>query len=89
MNKLTLALAVGTLAVAGIPGAHAQAYADPGFYGAIGYYNVAPKSNNGVLAGAFKSDIGSDSEPTVTLGYKFNGNWSAEAWLPLRSSSMT
>lgn len=83
MNKLALALAAGTLAVAGMSNAHAQSYSDPGFYAAIGYYDVAPKSNNGVLAGAFKSDIGSDAAPTATFGYKFNGNWSVEAWLPL------
>ncbi len=83
MNKLVIALAAGTLAAAATPGVRAQSFGDPGFYAAIGYYDVAPKSNNGVLANTFRSDINSDAEPTVTLGYKFNRNWSAEAWLPL------
>lgn len=59
MNKFAFALAAGTLAVVGTSTAHAQSCSDPGFYGAIGNYDVAPKSNNGILAGAFKSDIGS------------------------------
>lgn len=83
MNKITLALSAGVLAAAGMSSALAQSYSDPGFYGAIGYYDVSPKSDNGVLAGAFNSTVGSDAEPTLTLGYKYNGNWSAEAWLPL------
>lgn len=83
MNKLALVMAAGALSVAATSGIHAQSFNDPGFYAAIGYYDVTPKSNNGVLAGAFKSDIGSDAEPALTLGYKLNGNWSAEAWLPL------
>lgn len=83
MNKLALILAAGTLSAAAIPAVHAQSYGDAGFYAALGYYDVAPKNNNGILAGAFKSDIDSNAQPTVTLGYKFNPNWSAEAWLPL------
>lgn len=83
MKILSFTLAAGVLAVAGMTSAHAQSVSDPGFYAAVGYYNVSPKTDNGVLAGAFKSSIDSDSEPTVTLGYKFTGNWSAEAWFPL------
>lgn len=61
MNKLALALAIGTLTTAGLSSVHAQSVTDPGFCGAMGYYDVAPKSNNGVLAGVFKSDIDSDA----------------------------
>lgn len=83
MKLLPLSLVAGALAVAGIAPSQAQSVSDPGFYAALGYYNVSPQSDNGVLAGAFKSKINSDAEPTVTLGYKFTGNWSAEAWFPL------
>jgi outer membrane protein len=83
MNRFAFALAAGTLAVAATSTVRAQSFDAPGFYAAIGYYDVAPKSSNGVLANTFHSDIDSDAEPTVTLGYRFDRNWSAEAWLPL------
>lgn len=82
MKLLSLTLIAGALGAAAMAPAQAQNISDPGLYAAIGYYNVTPKSNNGVLAGAFKSRIDSDSAPAVTLGYKFNGNWAAEAWYP-------
>lgn len=82
--KLTrLALIPAVLFATGIGVAHAQSYSDPGFYGALGYYDVSPKSNNGVLAGAFNSSINSDAEPTLTLGYRFQQGWGVEAWLPI------
>lgn len=62
---------------------HAADHGAPGFYGMVGYSDVSPKSNNGVLAGAFHSSIGSDAEPSLTLGYRFDGGWAAEAWLPV------
>lgn len=83
MKAVSLILAGCALAFAQTGGLHAQDYAAPGFYGAIGYGNVAPKSNNGVLAGAFHSSINEDWEPTLTLGYRFPQSWSAELWLPI------
>jgi outer membrane protein len=79
-----LFLSVLALVVAGSSAAAlAQSAPESGFYGAVGYSSVAPKSHNGVLAGAFHSSINDDSEPTLTLGYRFTPNWGAEAWLPL------
>lgn len=83
MKSISLTLAAAALALTGMATAHAQDYAAPGFYGAIGYYDVSPKNHNGVLAGAFQSDINSDAEPTLTLGYRFKQGWGVEAWLPL------
>lgn len=83
MKVLTLTILAASLAVAGMAAAHAKDYSAPGFYGAIGYYDVSPKSNNGVLAGAFNSSINSDAEPTLTLGYRFPRNWGVEAWFPI------
>lgn len=83
MKTLSLTLVAGALALAGIAGARAQDYSAPGFYGAIGYNEVSPKSDNGVLAGAFNSSINSDWEPTLTLGYRFPRGWGVEAWLPI------
>ena len=83
MKVASLATLAGALVLAAAGTAQAQQASGPGFYGAIGYHYVNPKSGNGTLAGAFRSDINSDSEPTLTLGYNFDANWSAEAWLPL------
>lgn len=83
MKTLSLTLISGALALAGVGATHAQDFSAPGFYGAIGYNNVSPKGNNGVLAGAFNSSIGDDSEPSLTLGYRFPQNWSVEAWFPV------
>lgn len=83
MKALSLTLLAGALLAATAGTATAQSATGPGFYGAIGYHNVSPKSGNGTLAGVFSSDINSDAEPTLTLGYQFDSNWSAEAWLPL------
>lgn len=83
MKTLALPLAFGTLFAAAALPVHAGDGSGPGFYGALGYASVQPKSGNGTLAGAFKADIDNDAEPVLTLGYRFDGNWSAEAWLPL------
>ena len=83
MKSLSLTLIASCLFAAGSLPAFASHGDAPGFYGAVGYASVQPKSNNGTLAGAFKADINSDAEPVLTLGYRFDGNWSAEAWLPL------
>lgn len=86
MKPLSLTLMAGALLLAGVATAQAQSaqdYASPGFYAALGYGSVDPKSNNGVLAGTFHSSINSDAEPTLTLGYRFDGGWGAEAWFPV------
>lgn len=86
MKHVPLALCAVALCVAGIASAQAQSAQDfsaPGFYGALGYTEVHPKSNNGILAGAFNSSINSDAEPTLTLGYRFQQGWGVEAWLPI------
>lgn len=83
MKTLSLRIACAALMAAGLGTAHAQDAGTPGFYGAIGYYSVNPQSHTGTLAGTFKSSIGKDSEPTLTLGYRFDSRWSAEAWLPI------
>lgn len=83
MKALTLTFTACALALAGMSGVHAQDYNAPGFYGAIGYSDVSPKNNNGVLAGAFHSSIGDDAEPALTLGYRFPQSWGVEAWFPI------
>lgn len=83
MQASTLTSIGCALAIALSGSAQAQDYSAPGFYGAIGYNDVAPKSNNGVLAGAFNASISDDWEPTLTFGYRFPQNWSAEVWLPI------
>lgn len=83
MKALPLTLTACALALAGVGTAMAQDYSSPGFYGTLGYNDVAPKSNNGILAGAFHSSIGDDAEPALTLGYRFPQNWSVEAWFPI------
>ena len=83
MKAIHLTAMAGALALAGIAPVYAQDHVAPGFYGAIGYNNVSPQSNTGVLAGAFRSSIGSDSEPTLTLGYRFPQGWGVEGWLPI------
>jgi outer membrane protein len=46
----------------------------------VGAHAVAPKSDNGSLAGgALKTDVGNDAKPTVTLEYFLNPNWGIEA----------
>jgi len=83
MKTIPLILSGGILLAAASLPAQAQKVDQSGFYGAIGYDSVQPQSGNGTLAGTFKTDINNDAEPTLTLGYRFNGSWSAEAWLPI------
>lgn len=83
MKAVPLTILATVITLAGMASAHAQDYSTPGFYGAIGYNNVSPKSNNGVLAGAFNSSISDDWEPTLTFGYRFRLGWGVEAWLPI------
>ena len=75
-NILGLGLA---LTLAGIAG---TACADEGGDWVVkaGVHTVVPESNNGRLGdGALKTDVGSDTRPTVTLEYLLNRNWGIEA----------
>lgn len=83
MKAIPLILAGGVMLAAASQPARAQNGDQPGLYGAIGYDSVQPQSGNGTLAGTFKTDINNDARPTLTLGYRFNSAWSAEAWLPI------
>jgi outer membrane protein len=78
-----LTLLAGAVLASAVVSAQAQDAARPGFYAAIGVHSVNPKSGNGTLAGAFKTDINSDTEPSLTLGLRVDEHWSAEAFLPL------
>ncbi|GGA67414.1 membrane protein [Arenimonas soli] len=45
----------------------------------VGAHVVAPKSNNGALAGgALAADVGDDWRPTITAEYFFSPNWGLE-----------
>ncbi len=65
MMKLLAAASIG-LALA----ASAAAAQEAGqFTIGVGIGSVAPKNNNGTLAGAFRSSVGSNVQPTVTFEY--------------------
>ncbi len=66
-------LGLGLLASA----AHAE-----GFSATLGYQNVNPKSNNGLLAGA-EASIDDAWALTGSAAYHFTDNWSAELWTGL------
>lgn len=79
MTAGVLTMAVGTAARA----QDMQDYAEPGFYGAVGYGNVSPKSSTGTLLGVFNSSVNNDAEPTLTLGYRFPQGLGLEVWTPI------
>lgn len=71
IKVLVLALAAGMAA-----NAHAD---DSNWVVKFGVHNVAPKSDNGNLAGGtLKADVGDDARPTVTLEYLATPNWGVE-----------
>lgn len=71
-----LATAVAFALAASAPLAQAQ---DQNWIVKVGVHSVDPKSNNGTLAGgAFKSEVGSDVEPTITGEYLFAPEWGIE-----------
>ncbi len=83
MNKKITVLALATAAaLAAIAGTASAADNGSGFYGAVGWHQLNPKSNNGTLAGA-RTDVNSASRPDLTLGYNFDQNWGAQVWMPL------
>ncbi|AIF46316.1 OmpW/AlkL family protein [Dyella japonica] len=74
---LALAATLGALAV---PAAHAEG-ADS-WVVRVGGAVVAPKGNNGTLAGA-RADVSSSTRPTIDLEYMFTPNWGVDvlgAW---------
>lgn len=72
MNKMLPAAIVAALALAGVGRAHA---ADTSWVVKVGAHVVAPTSDNGTLAnGAFKVDVGNDTQPTITAEYMFTPN---------------
>lgn len=83
MKVLFLMLFVGVLFVVMVGVVQVQSIFGLGFYGVIGYYYVNFKSGNGMLVGVFCSDINSDFEFILILGYNFDSNWSVEVWLLL------
>jgi outer membrane protein len=72
MNKMLSAAIVAALAMAGVGRAHA---AQGDWVVKVGVHTVDPKSDNGTLAnGAFKVDVGNDTQPTITAEYMFTPN---------------
>jgi len=72
IKVLALALAAGMAA-------NAQAADDSNWVVKFGVHNVAPKSDNGRLAGGtLKADVGDDARPTVSLEYMATPNWGVE-----------
>jgi outer membrane protein len=76
MKKILPAALVAALALAGVGSAHA---ADGNWVVKVGVHVVQPKSNNGTLAnGAFKVDVGNNTQPTITAEYLFTPNLGLE-----------
>jgi outer membrane protein len=76
MNKLLPAAIAAAPALAGIGQAHA---ADSEWVVKVGVHTVAPKSDNGTLAGgAFKAKISDNTQPTISAEYMFNPNLGLE-----------
>lgn len=71
---LPLALAA-TLGALAIPAAHAEG--NDSWVVRIGGAVVAPKSNNGTLAGA-RADVTSSTRPTIDLEYMITPNWGVD-----------
>lgn len=67
-----LAATLGALAV---PTAHAES--NDSWVVRIGGAVVAPKSNNGTIAGA-RADVSSSTRPTIDLEYMFTPNWGVD-----------
>lgn len=72
---LALAATLGALAVSNV-------HADDSWVVRVGGAVVAPKGNNGTLAGA-RADISSSTRPSIDLEYMFTPNWGLDvlgAW---------
>jgi len=68
---LALAATLGALAVSNV-------HADDSWVVRVGGAVVAPKGNNGTLAGA-RADVSSSTRPTIDLEYMFTPNWGVDA----------
>ena len=76
MKTATL-VAVGIAAALALPSAAGAAQGD--WFFRAGVHNVAPKSDNGRLAGgALRADIGDDIKPTLVLGHMLTEHWAIE-----------
>nr|WP_199044766.1 OmpW family outer membrane protein [Dyella sp. ASV24] len=72
---LPLALAATLGALAAAPAAHAES--NDSWVVRIGGAVVAPKSNNGTIAGA-RADVSSSTRPTIDLEYMITPNWGVD-----------
>ncbi|WP_426270358.1 OmpW/AlkL family protein [Dyella kyungheensis] len=68
---LALAATLGALAVSNV-------HADDSWVVRVGGAVVAPKGNNGTLAGA-RADVSSSTRPSIDLEYMFTPNWGVDA----------
>jgi outer membrane protein len=76
MPRITnIALALGLVFLA--TNAHAE-----NVTATLGFHNVNPKSDNGILAGA-NASVEDDWAATGSIAYHFADNWSAELWTGL------
>lgn len=84
MKASVIALAALTLAIGPIT-ARADSSESSPWVVRVGVHTVNPKSDNGTLAG-MKATIGSDTQPTFSLEYRFDPHWSADvlAALPFK-----
>ncbi|ODU66341.1 MAG: hypothetical protein ABT16_01920 [Rhodanobacter sp. SCN 65-17] len=84
MKASVIALAALTLAIGPIA-ARADSSESSPWVVRVGVHTVNPKSDNGTLAG-MKATIGSDTQPTFSLEYRFDPHWSADvlAALPFK-----
>ena len=74
-TRLMIAVAAALLA----HGAAVRAQASDTWIVKIGVHTAEPKSDNGSLAnGALKTDVGSDTKPTITAEYLLTPNWGIE-----------
>lgn len=71
---------IKVLVLALVAGMAANAHADDSNWVVkVGVHNVAPKSDNGRLAGGtLKAEVGDDARPTFTLEYMATPNWGVE-----------
>ena len=80
---LATGLAAATLAVS----SQAVAYGAGDFFTRVGVANIAPKSDNGSLAGgAFAVDAQDKTDFAFTLGYRSTTKWAWSYWLRSLSS---
>lgn len=86
MRKTTLLLPASLAAALALAASPAMAQSKGDWTVAAGVHQVAPKSNNGTLAGGLKVDVDSDIKPTITGEYFIADNLGIEilAALPFK-----